>query len=129
LVYGSGEQSRCFTWVGDVVNALVQLSTLPAAVGRVFNIGSEHEITIGALAELVKEIAESDSIIEQIRYEAAYGAGFEDMMRRVPDLTRIREAIGYKVTKTLPEIIEAVVESIRLSRNGRRTVAAVAVAR
>ena len=128
-VYGTGEQSRCFTWVGDVVNALVQLSNLPAAVGRVFNIGSDEEITISNLAKLVKSTAESDSDIVSMPYEIAYGVGFEDMMRRVPDLTRIREAIDYRPTKGIAEIVEAVVTSTRLGRNGKERLAVPAVAR
>ena len=110
-VYADGKQARCFTWVGDVVAALHGLMNLPSAVGRVFNIGSDQETTILELAKLVKQITGSLSPINFVTYEKAYGDGFEDMVRRVPDLARIREAIGYTSTKTLEEIIAAITES------------------
>ena len=119
-VYGTGEQTRCFSWVGDVVNALIQLAETPIAVGRVFNVGSGEETTINALAELVKQRTGSDSAIRHLSYEEAYGMGFEDMMRRVPDLTRIQETIGYKPTKTFPEIVDAVIESMRAGEDGNK---------
>lgn len=111
-IYGDGEQSRCFGWVGDVVNALATLGELENHNGMVFNIGSDEEITINELAELVKTITHSDSPIVRMSYEEAYGKNFEDMHRRVPDLERIRQAIGYEPSKTLPEIVEAVAESL-----------------
>jgi len=109
-IYGDGQQSRCFTWVGDVVNALIQLMDHPAAVGRIFNIGSDHEVTINELAAIVKQVTGSISPIQYQTYERAYGPEFEDMMHRVPDLTRIREIIGYRTTKHLTDIIAAVAE-------------------
>jgi UDP-glucose 4-epimerase len=111
-VYGDGSQSRCFGYVGDVVGALAKLIELPSAVGRVFNIGSDEEVSIAELAQLVREVTNSNSPIEFVPYEQAYGEGFEDMRRRVPDLARIRQAIGYRSTKTLREIIQSVAGSM-----------------
>ena len=110
-VYGDGSQTRCFGWVGDVVNATIGLAALPAAEGLVFNIGSDQEVTINGLAQLVKEVTGSKSAIQHIAYEQAYGPEFEDMQRRVPDLSRVRAAIGYAPSKSLQEVVEAVVES------------------
>jgi UDP-glucose 4-epimerase len=112
-VFGDGKQSRCFTWVGDAVRAIIELSTHPQAIGEVFNIGSGHEITIIALAELVKEMTRSPSDILLIPYDRAYEKGFEDMRRRVPDLTKIRELIGYKETMDLFAIVAQVVAHYR----------------
>ncbi|HZC24704.1 MAG TPA: GDP-mannose 4,6-dehydratase, partial [Candidatus Binatia bacterium] len=106
-IYGDGSQSRCFGWVGDVVNALIRLSVQEEAVGTIFNIGSDEEVTINQLAAVVKEVTGSGSAIHHVSYEEAYGRGFEDMYRRVPDLNRIRAAIGYAPTKSLREIVEA----------------------
>ena len=104
-VFGDGNQSRCFTWVGDAVQAIIHLSQHPQAVGEIFNIGSEHEVTMLELAELVKRITESSSEIVLIPYDQAYEKDFEDMERRVPDLTKIQNLIGYKETMTLTNII------------------------
>ena len=111
-IYGDGTQTRCFGWVGDVVGALWKLSECPAAEGRIFNIGSDEEVTINELAEAVKRVTGSESPIQHVSYEAAYGADFEDMMRRVPDLTRVAETIGYRPTKNLEQIITAITESL-----------------
>jgi UDP-glucose 4-epimerase len=111
-IYGDGTQSRCFGWVGDVVHALACLSELDQADGSLFNIGSDEEVTINDLAELVKSTTHSQSPIVHLSYEEAYGKNFEDMNRRVPDLSRIRDLIGYTPTKTLPEIVQTVVESL-----------------
>lgn len=109
-VYGDGTQSRCFAHVSDVVGALYQLSQLEAAVGEVYNIGSDQEVTIQGLAERVRTLTGSDSPIEHIPYEQAYEKGFEDMPRRIPDLTKIRRAIGYRPRHTLDQIIESVAD-------------------
>lgn len=109
-VFGDGKQSRCFTWVGDAVRAIIDLSQHPKAVGEVFNIGSEQEVTILELAELVKEITKSSSEIVYVPYDKAYEEGFEDMGRRVPDLTKIQDLIGYKQTVNLPNTIAQVAE-------------------
>ena len=95
-VFGDGTQSRCFTHVHDAVGALIGLAEHPSAVGEVYNIGSVNEISIFGLAERIKKITESDSEIRLVPYEEAYEEGFEDMMRRVPDISKIGELIGYK---------------------------------
>jgi UDP-glucose 4-epimerase len=112
-VFGDGRQSRCFSWVGDVVEALIDLAEHPSAVGGVFNIGHQREISIADLAALVKARAGSDSEIVYIPYDEAYEQGFEDMPRRVPDLSRIRALIGFQPTLSLEEIVDAVIESLR----------------
>ncbi len=94
-VYGDGEQSRCFADVADVTNAVCRLAEHPLAPGNVFNIGNTEEITIRRLAERVIELTESTSTIQVIPYDEAYAPGFEDMRRRVPDLRKIHELIGY----------------------------------
>ncbi len=109
-VYGDGTQTRSFTYVGDVVEALVTLAQEPRAVGCVFNIGNGQEITIRDLAQRVKELANSDSPIVTIPYDQAYEAGFEDMPRRVPDISRLRELIGYEPKVQLDEILARVID-------------------
>jgi UDP-glucose 4-epimerase len=109
-VFGDGTQSRCFTYVGDVVGALARLAGNDAAVGRVFNVGNDrHEISILDLARKIKEKTGSKSPIELVPYDEAYEEGFEDMPRRVPDLSRIREAIGYTPKVDLDEILDLVI--------------------
>jgi UDP-glucose 4-epimerase len=111
-IYGDGTQTRCFGWVGDVVGALVRLAQLPAAENLVFNIGSDEEVSINELAHVVKVVTGSSSPLQYVSYEQAYSKDFEDMPRRVPDLSRIRAAIGYAPTKKLREIVEAVASSV-----------------
>ena len=111
-VYGDGTQRRSFTWVGDVVSAIVKLMDKPSAMGEVFNIGHHEETTILELAELIKELTGSNSPIELVPYESALGAGFEDMHRRRPDLSKIRRSIGYRPTKELHEILIEVISSV-----------------
>ncbi len=112
-IHGDGRQSRCFAHVSDVVRALVALMDHPGAVGEVFNIGSDEEVTIRALAERVKALSDSRSEIVTIPYEQAYGEGFEDMPRRLPDLTKIGELIGYRPTRSLDQILQSVIEFFR----------------
>ncbi|WHZ24631.1 MAG: dTDP-glucose 4,6-dehydratase [Nitrospira sp.] len=112
-VYGDGQQARCFTWVGDAVRAIIDLSLHPHAVGQVFNIGSEQEVTIMDLAKMVRDVARSSSEIVLVPYDQAYEEGFEDMGRRVPDLGKVRNLIGYKPTVDLPNIVVQVVEYYR----------------
>ena len=112
-VFGDGTQSRSFTYVGDVVDALVTLASEPRAIGGVFNIGNMGEVAIGDLAARVKEMTGSTSPIHLIPYDEAYEAGFEDMPRRVPDISKLRELIGYSPKLGLDEIIRAVIEHIR----------------
>jgi UDP-glucose 4-epimerase len=107
-VFGDGRQSRCFGWVGDVVQAMIALVKNPNAPGKVFNVGSDEETTILELAERVKRVTSSESRIRLIPYHEAYEPGFEDMSRRVPDLSRIGRLIGYRPTKTLDEILLAI---------------------
>ncbi|MDA1303636.1 MAG: GDP-mannose 4,6-dehydratase [Nitrospirae bacterium] len=107
-VYGTGEQSRCLTWVGDVVQAVMQLATHPQAVGEIFNIGGTEEITIRDLAFLVKDITDSQSEVKFIPYEQAYEEGFEDMQRRVPSIDKIQKLIGFKPTLDIVGIVSKV---------------------
>lgn len=109
-VYGDGKQTRCFGYVGDVVEALVKLMDTPAAVGEVFNIGSNEEVSILELANRIKQITGSDSEIQFVPYDEAYEEGFEDMPRRVPDITKINGLIGFKPRTTLNDIVKSVVE-------------------
>ena len=111
-VFGDGTQSRSFTYVGDVVDALVKLTCEPRAVGEVFNIGSTGEVAIGALAERVKALTNSRSPIQHIPYDQAYEAGFEDMPRRVPDISKLRDLIGYEPKLGLDDIIRSVVAHV-----------------
>jgi UDP-glucose 4-epimerase len=112
-VYGDGQQSRCFCDVRDVVEGLVGLVAHPAAAGRVFNLGSTEEITILELARRIVQRTGSRSEIVFVPYDQAYAPGFEDMRRRVPDITRIRELIGWQPRRTLDEILDAVIEDQR----------------
>jgi UDP-glucose 4-epimerase len=109
-VYGDGTQSRCFTYVGDVVAALISLVEHEGAVGQVFNVGNDsREISILELAQKVKERTKSASEIKIVPYDQAYEAGFEDMPRRVPDLTKIRALTGYQPKVDLDEILDHVI--------------------
>src|SRR5215510_2879911 len=112
-VFGDGSQSRSFTYVGDVVRAMVALINEPAAIGHVFNIGNGTEISINALAEKVKSLTGSASSIQYVPYDEAYEAGFEDMPRRVPDISKIRDLVGYQPQLELNDIIKTVIEHIR----------------
>ncbi len=112
-VFGDGRQSRSFTYVGDVVRAVVALIDEPRAVGQVFNIGNGYEITIGDLAERIRTLAGSQSEIVRIPYDQAYEAGFEDMPRRVPDISKIKALVGYAPTVELDEILTRVIEHFR----------------
>ena len=109
IVYGDGSQSRSFTHVSDVVEALVRLMAEPRAVGQVINVGNPQEITIRELAELVKEMTGSRSEIEYIPYERAYGPGFEDMRRRCPDISKLKELTGFTPQVDLRGIIQSVI--------------------
>jgi UDP-glucose 4-epimerase len=112
-VFGDGSQSRSFTYVGDVVRAMLALIDEPRAVGQVFNIGNGHEITINDLAERIRSLTGSNSEIVRIPYDQAYEAGFEDMPRRVPDISKIRGLVGYEPTVQLDEILTRVIEYFR----------------
>ncbi len=112
-VFGDGTQSRSFTYVGDVVKAMVALIDDPRAIGQVFNIGNGKEISIRDLAEKVKTMTGSNSEIVMVPYEKAYEAGFEDMPRRVPDIGRIQALVGYAPTVELDETLTRVIEHFR----------------
>jgi UDP-glucose 4-epimerase len=112
-VFGDGTQSRSFTYVGDVVRAMVALVDEPRAVGQVFNIGNGQEISIGDLAAMVKRMTGSSSEIVRIPYDQAYEAGFEDMPRRVPDISKVGALVGYRPTVELDEILTRVIEYFR----------------
>jgi len=112
-VFGDGTQSRSFTFVGDVVDALVRLAGDKRAIGEVFNIGNTGEVTIADLAARVKTMTGSCSPIHYIPYDQAYEAGFEDMPRRVPDISKIREFVGYEPKMQLDDIIRTVIEHMR----------------
>jgi UDP-glucose 4-epimerase len=110
-VFGDGAQSRCFTYVSDVVGVLVRLAEEPRAVGQVFNIGNDREeVTILDLAQRVKARTGSKSEIVRVPYDQAYEEGFEDMPRRVPDLSRVRALTGYEPKVHLDEILDRVIE-------------------
>jgi UDP-glucose 4-epimerase len=112
-VHGDGTQSRSFTYVGDVVRALIALVDEPKAIGQVFNIGNGEEITINALAEKIRDMAASSSEIVRIPYDQAYESGFEDMPRRVPDITKIRNLVGYEPRVDLDQILREVIDFMR----------------
>ena len=115
-VFGTGTQSRSFGYVGDVVGGMMALVAEPRAVGEVFNLGNDHEITIRELGELVRTMTESDSEIVTIPYAEAYESGFEDMPRRVPDLTKVKNLVGYEPRVQLPDILTRVIEHHRAQR-------------
>ena len=114
-VHGDGTQTRSFTDVSDVVTGLIKLVAEPRAIGQVFNLGNNEEISIGALAERVRVATASSSEIVCIPYDEAYEAGFEDMPRRVPDLRKIKALVGYEPTLALDQILSRVVAHTRLS--------------
>lgn len=116
-VYGTGKQSRCFVHVKDVVQALIKLAKDPRAVGEVFNIGSQEELTIEQLAKEIIKITKSKSRIKYIPYEKAYEEGFEDMQRRIPDTSKINKLIGFKPTYNLSEIVKDIVKYRKNSKN------------
>jgi UDP-glucose 4-epimerase len=124
-VYGSGKQSRCFCHVGDVVGGLMKLMDTDAAVGEVFNIGSNQEISIVDLAKRVKELANSESEIVFVPYDEAYEEGFEDMPRRIPDVSKVNKLVGFKPAMELDGILRSVIDfhSGQIARDHRATAA------
>jgi nucleoside-diphosphate-sugar epimerase len=122
-VFGAGEQTRCFAHVADVVECIRRLMASPAAIGQVFNIGTAREVTINGLAEMVRDVAKSNSVIVHIPYDEAYAAGFEDMQRRVPDCSKLSRTIGFEPTTPLEAIIADVVadQRARLEREAEVT--------
>jgi UDP-glucose 4-epimerase len=114
-IYGDGSQTRCFCYVGDIVSALAALLEHPGAYGRVFNLGSDDEVSVRDLAEIIRQATGSRSEITYVPYEDAYEEGFEDMARRVPDTTRAGDLVGFRPTVGLREIIAMVVEEQSLA--------------
>jgi UDP-glucose 4-epimerase len=115
-VYGDGSQLRCFTNVHDVVAVLMALAATPAAIGEVVNVGNPREMSIRDLAELVRSILGSQSQVELIDYETAYGKGFEDMRRRVPDVSLLRSLVGFTPSTPLEETIREIADCVVSTR-------------
>jgi len=109
-VYGDGTQSRSFAHVNDVVQAITKLMDEPAAEGEIFNVGNDTEVTINELAQKIREMTGSDSEIEHIPYEKAYGPGFEDMKRRCPNIDKVRKLIGFEPSYDLTAMIQSVID-------------------
>ena len=114
-VFGDGQQSRCFCHVEDAVTALVSLMEHPETVGQIYNIGTPHEVTINDLARRVIELTGNRSEIRYVPYGEAYSEGFEDMRRRVPDITKITQAIGWQPVNDLDKILEQVIAAQKAS--------------
>jgi UDP-glucose 4-epimerase len=112
-VFGDGTQQRAFTHVSDVVGALLKLVNEPKAIGQVINIGNTEEVTMFALAERVRDLSGSKSKIKLVPYDEAYESGFEDMPRRVPDLTRVKSLIAYEPEHQLDAILTQVIDYFR----------------
>jgi nucleoside-diphosphate-sugar epimerase len=127
LVYGDGQQSRCFSAVHDVVRGVLMLADNPATIGEIYNIGTDEEISVQGLAERIKTLCGSDSPIEFVQYEQIYGSSFEDMRRRVPDLTKIRRAVGYRPEISLDLLLEMTIRDT-CERMGRPVPAGFATA-
>jgi UDP-glucose 4-epimerase len=122
-VYGDGLQSRCFLHVDDLIEGMVRLLEHPLAVGEPFNLGGPEEITIEGLAKRVIELAGSSSEITHVPYNKAYGEGFEEMLRRVPDTTKARNLVGWEPSYRLDEIIQSVIDHRRSARPGTQPIA------
>ena len=124
-VFGDGTQSRCFTHVSDAVDALVDIAAHPDANGEVYNVGGNHEITILDLAKKIKKMTGSDSRIVLVPYSTAYEEGFEDMQRRVPDITKLHELTGYTPKVSLEESLASIIEDQRMRLRERGVLAKV----
>jgi len=112
LVYGDGAQSRCFSAVSDVVRGALLLADSGATEGEIFNIGTDEEVTVQQLAERVRAMCGSSSVIEHVAYEQIYGRSFEDMRRRVPDLRKILRFVGYRPTLSLDQLLQSIIRDI-----------------
>jgi len=123
-VFGDGRQTRCFSYVGDVVRGVILLSVASDAFGEVFNIGTDEEVTILDLAERVRRLSGSRSRVEIVPYEKAYPHGFEDLSRRVPDLTKIRDRVGYRAEVDLDTLLARTIEHHAAQRTPPRVAAA-----
>jgi len=115
-VYGDGRQTRCFCHVLDVVEALENILETPECQGKVINLGSDEEVSINRLATTIIELLNSPSEIRHVAFEEAYGEGFEDMLRRVPDLERARNLVGYRPKRDLKTIILDVAADLNSNR-------------
>jgi UDP-glucose 4-epimerase len=120
LVYGDGLQSRCFSSVHDVVRGVLMLAGEPRAIGEVFNIGTQEEVSVADLARRIRAMTGSLSPIETVEYEAIYGTRFEDMQRRVPSLDKIRSIVGYQPEVTLDRLLRDTIEHVREQQQARR---------
>ena len=112
-VFGSGEQSRCFIHVSEVVDALVDVVKEGKAVGEVINLGTNNEVSIKELAQLIIDMTGSASEIIYIPYEKAYKYGFEDMQRRMPDISKAHNIFGFKPRKDLQDIIRDIIDEMK----------------
>ncbi|PSQ92526.1 MAG: nucleoside-diphosphate sugar epimerase [Bacteroidetes bacterium QH_2_63_10] len=117
-VHGDGTQTRCFVHVADAVRATMELLETPAAEGEVFNVGRPEEISIRKLAERVRSLVDPDVGITHVPHEEVYGEGFEDMQRRVPDLSKLKAIIGYEPRFSMDEILQDVIDDVRARRSG-----------
>lgn len=115
-VHGTGKQTRCFGYVGDMVPALIALMESREAEGEVFNLGSTEEVTIHELAELVVELTNSSSEIRLVPYREAYESGFEDMLRRVPDISKVQKLLGFEPEMNLRQTVQMMIEDARSTR-------------
>jgi len=113
LIYGTGKQTRCFCYVADLIEAIINLMNCEKAAGRVYNIGTNQEIAMEDLADKIIEMTGSKSKKQFVPYEVAYGRPIEDMMRRVPSLERIKKTIGWESQTSLDEALEAIIESLK----------------
>jgi UDP-glucose 4-epimerase len=121
IIFGDGTQSRCFCHVEDTVGALAQLIEHPQAVGEIFNVGSEEEISISELARLVQSMTRSASPLQYVPYDQAYEAGFEDMQRRVPDTGKIKRLLSFHTTYDTRQIVQSVIDYFSAAAKPRRT--------
>lgn len=112
LVYGDGKQSRCFSAVHDVVRGVLMLSDEPTTWGQIYNIGTDEEVTVNELAERIRSKCGSRSAIEYVDYETIYGRSFEDMRRRVPSLTKIKGAVGYRPEISLDQLLDVTIRDL-----------------
>jgi UDP-glucose 4-epimerase len=117
-VYGDGLQTRCFTYIADTVRGTMLAGTVPEAIGKVFNIGANRETTIAALAELVRDLVGSDSDIVQLPYQSVFGEWFEDTPRRVPDIRRAAETLGFRAETPLEDGLKATIAWFRQTWTG-----------
>ncbi|UCD57847.1 MAG: GDP-mannose 4,6-dehydratase, partial [Candidatus Hydrogenedentota bacterium] len=112
-VFGDGKQVRCFSYIGDIVDGTIALAEHPAAEGEVFNLGSTEAVTIEELAQKIIMMTESSSVIKYIPYDQAYEKGFEDLRRRVPDISKAMRLVGFQPKISLDELLSRVIEYFR----------------